>query len=155
MVRNDYINRRSQILTQSSQRPYTTTVRQRGTFYNSKQTYGTDRNFPLVTILVQALSFSCRKRRRPSSSPLTGPSRLETCQRKDITKLSWAFPSTKRKLNKIPSGTDQGTPGPTSFGRIPLTSSLLLTSASTITSKTKIPNSATSSTDEISKKNAT
>jgi len=42
MSREDYLRRRSQIL---SERPYTTTVKQRGTFYSTKDTFGTDRDF--------------------------------------------------------------------------------------------------------------
>jgi hypothetical protein len=47
MVKQDYVNRRSQILTPSQ--AYTTTVRQHGTFYNERITYGTDKEFPNVT----------------------------------------------------------------------------------------------------------
>lgn len=44
LIKQDYVNRRNQILLPG--RPYTTTVRQRGTFYNGKITYGVDREFP-------------------------------------------------------------------------------------------------------------
>jgi hypothetical protein len=43
-TREDYIKRRSHIIEPG--RPYTSTVRQRGTFYNEKVTFGTDREFP-------------------------------------------------------------------------------------------------------------
>ena len=43
LARNDYLKSRQQIL---CERPYTTSVRQRGTFYGTKQTFGTDRDFP-------------------------------------------------------------------------------------------------------------
>jgi hypothetical protein len=50
MGRDDYIMRRSIILNQN--RPYTSTVRQRGTFYNTKNTFGTDREFmPVINYL--------------------------------------------------------------------------------------------------------
>ena len=44
MVRDDYIRRRSQIMYPS--KPYTSTVKQRGTFYSERLTYGEDREFP-------------------------------------------------------------------------------------------------------------
>lgn len=43
-TRDDYIKRRSLIM--EPERPYTTTVKQRGTFYSEKQTFGEDREFP-------------------------------------------------------------------------------------------------------------
>jgi hypothetical protein len=43
--------RRSIILNQN--RPYTSTVRQRGTFYNTKNTFGTDTEFmPVIRIFI-------------------------------------------------------------------------------------------------------
>ena len=50
MTRNDYIFRRSQIMDGS--RPYTTAVKQRGTFYSEKDTFGTDRDFKDVIIII-------------------------------------------------------------------------------------------------------
>lgn len=47
LIKQDYINRRNQIL--QPNRPYTTTVKQHGTFYNEKLTYGLDREFPEVS----------------------------------------------------------------------------------------------------------
>ena len=44
--RNQYVEHRTKILNQ--QRPYTSTVRQRGTFYSEKLTFGSDREFPHV-----------------------------------------------------------------------------------------------------------
>lgn len=44
MIRDDYVKRRSLIV--EPERPYTTTVKQRGTFYSEKLTYGEDREFP-------------------------------------------------------------------------------------------------------------
>jgi hypothetical protein len=45
--RKDYITERGKIL--EPQRPYTSTVKQRGTFYNTKTTFGLDRDFPEVS----------------------------------------------------------------------------------------------------------
>jgi hypothetical protein len=47
LTRMDYIKRRSLILAPS--RPYTSTVRQRGTFYPQYMTYGTLKQFPEVS----------------------------------------------------------------------------------------------------------
>lgn len=44
--RSQYILHREKIL--NLQRPYTSTVRQRGTFYSEKLTFGSDRDFPNV-----------------------------------------------------------------------------------------------------------
>ncbi len=57
MTRDDYIMRRSVILNQ--ERPYTSTVKQRGTFYNTKTTFGTDREFKEV-ILIFMIYYYCR-----------------------------------------------------------------------------------------------
>lgn len=54
--RNDYIENRSRIL--QPERPYTSTVRQRGTFYGPKITFGTDRDFPdVINIYFNQLCF--------------------------------------------------------------------------------------------------
>lgn len=47
LMRQDYLKRRSLILTPN--RPYTSTVRQRGTFYPQYMTYGTLKSFPEVS----------------------------------------------------------------------------------------------------------
>jgi len=44
--RKEYIESRNKILLLN--RPYSSTVRQRGTFYNTKTTFGVDREFPEV-----------------------------------------------------------------------------------------------------------
>ena len=50
LKKQDYIRRRCEIL--ALERPYTSTVRQRGTFYNTKTTFGADREFPDVRPLI-------------------------------------------------------------------------------------------------------
>lgn len=47
MAREEYIKNRAKIINQA--RPYTATVKQRGPFYNSKTTFGTDRYFKEVS----------------------------------------------------------------------------------------------------------
>ena len=47
LIKMDYVNRRNQILVPGL--PYTTTVKQHGTFYNERITYGLDRDFPQVS----------------------------------------------------------------------------------------------------------
>lgn len=44
LIKMDYVNRRNDILVPAL--PYTTTVKQHGTFYNERITYGLDRDFP-------------------------------------------------------------------------------------------------------------
>ena len=46
LIKMDYVNRRNQILVPGL--PYTTTVKQHGTFYNERITFGEDRDFPQV-----------------------------------------------------------------------------------------------------------
>lgn len=50
LIKMDYVNRRNQILVPGL--PYTTTVKQHGTFYNERITYGEDRDFPQVCWLT-------------------------------------------------------------------------------------------------------
>lgn len=50
LIKSDYVNRRCQILTPN--RPYTTIVRQHGTFYPTYQTYGTLKQFPNVSYCI-------------------------------------------------------------------------------------------------------
>ena len=68
LKRQDYVMRRSQIL--NLQRPYTSTVRQRGTFYAEKTTYGTDREFPNVS---NPLIKEIQKNKPQKQPPLFGP----------------------------------------------------------------------------------
>ena len=68
MQRNDYIKNRSQIL--SIERPYTSTVRQRGTFYSQKNTFGTDRNFPEVKLCIYNY---IQKQKHHQQPPAYGP----------------------------------------------------------------------------------
>ena len=61
MTRDDYIKRRSLII--EPERPYTTTVKQRGTFYSERMTYGEDREFP-------------NKPKNPKRPPSYGPFKI-------------------------------------------------------------------------------
>ena len=92
MIREDYIKRRSLILSQS--RPYTTTVKQRGTFYSTKNTFGTEIDFPDVRIIIFNNLLYNQKQRPYKGVPAYGPFKIGDLAHKGYNKtigLNWKY----------------------------------------------------------------
>lgn len=132
----DYVNRRNQILVPGL--PYTTTVKQHGTFYNERITYGLDRDFPQVSWNVYYIPF--RKWLKASCHLSMGRLRMVTQLTRVTTRPLELTGHTSRKWRKMRSNITLTSRQHRSFnhlshlhGRTPLTLRQLLSKRSMTT----------------------